>query len=379
MEKLYLDYAATTPVLPTVYRAMQYAMETCWGNPDSTHLQGRTAANAFHEADVSIKELLGVYEGEIIYTASGSEANNLAMQGYASAFHTRRINYFIASTVHHSMRLSQLLKAIYGERVIIIPSDPFGQFNLQFLLRQTPTYTLQDALICLEWVNNETGSRNISIKEIINTAHKNGAKVLVDAVQALPHMKIDVSDLGADFVSFAAHKIGGPKGIGALYVKDLTTLSPLVYGGKQQYGLRAGTLDVPSIIGFERALRYHYTQLEDEALQLSYRQCVRYLRQTLQEQGFNLTLPSEIVVPGITHLILNQESSFVASLLAEKGICVSTGAACSGAEERSVVLQALGLDGAKGLRISYGFSLSKTDIDTLVNALINIRNEYGNI
>lgn len=355
---IYLDYAATTPD-SVDYTWMGSMIKSYFGNPSSSHRYGRDARFVVEESRQIIAEYLHCDASQLIFTSGATEANNMVITGWAMA---QPINapfeVLYSSTAHHSM--TEPAREVYkincgaSSSLRVNEEGLLDENYLENWLNEHQKNNTQ-ILVCFEWVNNETGTIQ-NAKEIIELCHKYGALVLVDAVQALPTININLTTLGADFVTFSAHKIYGPKGIGLLYMADPTIqLRPLLLGGNQEQKKRAGTENIIGIIGFRAAIQKLQRELYDNNNATSDLQ--KLLLKTLVANGVNFHLNGNgsYRSPNILNLDCKVEGSALVTLLEEKGFLVSTGAACDGTEERSHVLMAMGLEEAatQSIRISF--------------------------
>jgi len=339
---IYLDHAAATPMHPEALNRMLAYMTELYGNPSSIHSFGREALAAVTEARESIGAALNVSGRRIVFTSGGTESDNLAILGLAVRKHNRG-HVITAQTEHHAVlhackRLEEL-----GVEVTYLPVDETGRVNPADVRRELRADTF---LITIMLANNETGTLQ-PIQEIGGIAREAGAVFHVDAVQAFGSRKIDLSRLPVDLLSLSAHKIGGPKGIGALYVGDKIALQPLLYGGTQERSRRPGTENVPGIVGFGAAAALAANQMEARR---SYLESLRALmlaelKRLLPAEAFVVNgHPSErlphilnISFPGMSAetLLMNLDLA---------GVCAASGSACtSGSLDPSHVLTAMGL------------------------------------
>lgn len=359
---IYLDYAATTPDL-TDYKEIQNVVEKYWGNPSSSHICGRQARSLIEDARHQIATYLHCNDSDLIFTSGATESNNLAITGWAKKLINDDTSYrpwsiMYSATAHHSMtEPASTAFQLKGGSSIKLKVKKNGQLDEDYLENWLNEYdrTGVKPLVCFEWVNNETGVIQ-RIRELIELCHKYNAQVLVDAVQALPIINISLESLGADYVSFSAHKIYGPKGIGILYCKN-KELFPINQGGSQEYNLRAGTENFTGILGFSQAiLRLKHNKTDDfttceelkktliKSLISNYGSCVI--------NGGDVSYHS----PSIININCGVDGAALAMVLENKGYLVSTGAACDGTTEQSHVLLAMGLEDASTQSIRISFS-----------------------
>lgn len=345
MTEIYLDYNATTPCDPRVVEKMLPFFTNTYGNPSNGfHRQGRMAAKAVDDARVQVADLFGARPNEIIFTSGATESDNLAILGIARSRGISPRKGIVSSAVEHKAVLNPCkILAEKGFDVVFLNVDSQGVISEDQAKKEINTNTL---LISIQLANNEIGTIQ-PVQEIAEVAHQNGALVHCDAAQAVGKIRVNVEDLGVDLLSVSAHKLYGPKGIGALYVRSgLSTipLEPLLYGGGQEKGIRSGTTNVPSIVGFGEACRIAGENLIDEG--------IRITRMRDRLETLLLEKVSTIAVNGFFAKRLPNTSSLTfkgidadAILINLPEVMMGTGSACtSGAMEPSHVLQAIGLD-----------------------------------
>ncbi len=369
MKKIYLDYAATTPVRPEVIDAMTRVMQEVSGNPSSIYTTGRLAGFRLTRARDAVAAGLGVPGSELIFTSGGTEADNLALKGLALAnLHTGR--HIITSRVEHKAVLAscEWLTAL-GFEITYLPTDPYGLVAPESLREALRPDTI---LVSLIWVNNELGSINpiLALGEI---AHEQGVIFHTDAVQAFGKISIDPANLPVDALSLSAHKISGPKGVGALWLRKGINLKPLVGGGTQENNLRGGTENLAGIIGFGKAVELMSAEF-DETTQRE-NTLLGELEARLQNiPGIRVNTPPLNRAPNILNVSVpdvDGESLFMNLDIA--GVEVSNGSACtSGAQQPSTVLTAIGLpkDLAQStLRVSLGRETTREELYSFVDIL----------
>lgn len=368
--KVYLDYNATTPLDERVIEAMKDAMQRYPANPSSLHSQGQEARIAIENARRILADSINAEPDEIIFTGSGTESDNLAIHGALRAY-KKKGNHLIVSKIEHPA-VYNTAKALkdYGFDVDFVGVDSEGRViidELKSLIKDTTV------IVSIMHANNEIGTIQ-DLKSIVELCHSKGVLVHTDAVQSYGKIKIDVKDLGVDFLSTSAHKIYGPKGIGMLYKKNGVAILPVIHGGHHEKGLRPGTYATHNIIGFSEAVKITMNEMEEENKRLS--SMITYLREGIKNRISHIKInsPQKNVLPNT----LNVSIEFVEgeSLLLEldmKGIALSTGSACaSGSLEPSHVLLAIGVpvEIAHGsLRISIGKYTRKEDIDYFLEEL----------
>ena len=248
--KVYLDHAATTPCDKHVVEAMLPYFTEEFGNADSQHFYGRETAKAIAEARKSISDLIGCHPNELYFTGSGSEADNWAIKGVALARQNKGKHIIISAIEHHAILNSAEWLEKHGFRVTKLPVDSTGRVHPEDLEKAIDDET---TLVSVMYVNNEVGTIQ-PIKELAKIAHAHGALFHSDCVQAMPYIRIDVAELGLDLMSMSGHKFYGPKGVGALYIRNGVKPDKLICGGGQERAQRGGTSNTPAIVGMARAL-----------------------------------------------------------------------------------------------------------------------------
>ena len=369
--RIYLDHNATTPLDPSVADRMAQALREVWGNASSVHHFGQQAKAALDEARAAVASLLSADPSEIIFTAGGTEADNLAIRGTAEALEPAGRKHLITCAIEHEAVLNTM-KALArrGWRVTTLPVDTSGIVNPD---RLREAITDDTALVSVMHANNEIGTVQ-PIAELAAIAHERGALFHTDAVQSAGKLPIDVRALGVDMLSIAAHKFYGPKGAGALWVKRGVRLLPFVTGGKQERSRRAGTENVPALVGLGVAAEAARGKIATEGPRLA------ALRDRLEAgilssiRGTERNGAASPRVPNTTNISVDRveaESLLIGLDLA--GIAVSSGSACSsGTLEPSHVLKAMGYPHARTLgsiRFSLGTSNTEADIDRVIEAL----------
>lgn len=355
--KVYLDYAATTPLDKRVFKAMLPLLDDNFGNPASLHAFGREALRELDAARDKVAQILGADPSEIYFTSSGSEADNWALKCAARAARQRtgRTQVVVSAMEHHAVLGSAAFLAEEGFDVRYLSPAPNGLFDVADVANALSDET---ALVCVMTVNNEIGTMQ-PVREIARAAHAAGALFFTDAVQAAGYMDIGKSTLEADMVSLSAHKFYGPKGVGALFVKRGTPFGPLIHGGEQERGLRGGTSNPAGAVGLAAALAYASEEREEN------NEHIRAVRDRFLDQLFNAVDGASLNGDFLRRIPSNANVSFAGvdgSALLHRldlaGIAVSLGSACaSGAVEPSHVLTAMGLptDRVKSaVRFSFG-------------------------
>jgi cysteine desulfurase len=373
---VYLDHAATTPVDPRVLAAMLPHFAQSYGNPSSIHFFGQQAEAAVEAARQGVASVLGCTPSEVIFTGCGSESDNLALRGAAFAARERRgADRLLISPVEHAavMQTARQLRQHFGFHIDWLPIDAYGRVDPDDLRRRLTPATAVVSIVC---ANNEIGTVN-PIAMLTGECRAAGMPFHTDAVQAASQLPIDVRDLGVDLLALGAHKFYGPKGVGALYARDGVAFLPWMTGGSQEGGRRAGTHNVPLIVGLSEALRL--TALE-RAQRNAHRAALRD-----RIIGEALERIPEIQLTGHPVDRLPNHASFVMrgvdgnALLAAldlEGFACSSGSACkSGAPEPSEILLALGLPPALALgslRVSVGKDTHTEDVDRFLEVLPHI-------
>ena len=367
---IYLDHNATTPLDSRALEAMLPYLTERWGNPSSPYRFGSQARIALEQSRKRIAGHIGCAPAELVFCASGTEADNLAVRGAAYARRAQG-NHIITTAIEHHAVLNTC-KALEKEgfRVTYAPVTPEGTVDLAALAANIGEQTI---LISVMHANNETGVLQ-PLEEIAALAKHHGILLHTDAVQTAGKLPLPLAATGADFISFSAHKLYGPKGIAALYVRRGTPLVSIITGGAQERGIRAGTENVAGSVGFAEAVALAYDSAESEGQRL------RLLRDQFEQQvlaavpGTRINGARSPRVPNTSNITFESiDGESVVLGLDLQGICASTGSACStGDPEPSHVLLAMGINprAAQGsLRISLGRSTQAADISAAVEAL----------
>ncbi|MCD6519505.1 MAG: cysteine desulfurase NifS [Anaerolineae bacterium] len=371
---IYLDHAATTPVDPRVVEAMLPYFEEKFGNPSSIHRAGGEARAAVEKARQTVAELLGAKPSEIIFTSCGTESDNLALRGVAFALKGRGNHIITTPIEHHAIghTCEQLAKE-FGMEITYLPVDSFGLVDPDDVAR---AITERTVLISIMYANNEVGTIE-PIAEIGKIAREKGILFHTDAVQAGGHLPLNVDKLHVDLLSLSGHKFYAPKGVGILYVREGTPLLPIQTGGGQERHLRAGTENVPYIVGLAKALQLAYEEMESEVARL------RSLRDRLI-QGVLERIPDAQLTGHPTQRLPNNASFVFKGIDGEAilmqldlaGVAASTGSACSSGESTpSHVLLAMGIDpllARSSLRLTLGRRNTSEDVEFVLAILPQI-------
>jgi cysteine desulfurase len=373
---VYLDHAATTPMLPAAVEAMTDHLGDV-GNPSSLHASGRAARRIVEESRETIARALNCRPGEVVFTSGGTEADNLALKGL---FWSRRDadparTRILASSVEHHAVLDALHWLAEEEKaeVELLAVDSRGRLDVDAYRAAVERDPGSVALVSVMWANNEVGTVQ-PIEDVVAAASAHGIPVHTDAVQAVGAVPVDFAAIGVDALTLTGHKLGGPYGVGALLLRRELSLTPLLHGGGQERDIRSGTLDMPAIAGFATAVE-HAVKAQPE-----YAERVTALRDSLVHRVTEIVPDAHLHgdpdsrLPGNAHLgFPDCEGDSLLMLLDARGIECSTGSACSaGVPQASHVLLAMGLDD-EGARHSLRFTLGRTstaaDVDSLVEAI----------
>jgi cysteine desulfurase len=371
VQRIYLDHNATTPLQPAVAEAMIGVLREEFGNPSSVHHFGQRAKAAVDQARTAVAALIGAEPSDVVFTSGGTESDNLAIRGAAEALERTGRRHLIASAIEHEAVLNTL-KALArrGWTTTLLPVDETGIVSPEAL---GAALTDQTALVSVMHANNEIGTVQ-SVAELARLAHERGALFHTDAVQSAGKIPVDVKALGVDLVSISAHKFYGPKGIGALWMRRGLRLLPVLTGGKQERSRRAGTENVPGIVGMGAAAALARGTMAEEAARLA------ALRDRLEE-GILTAVPGTAVngarsarVPNTANVSFDRvEAESLLIALDLEGVAVSTGSACSsGTLEPSHVLKAMGLPTHRtqnSIRFSLGAANTEAEIDRVIAVL----------
>lgn len=367
---IYLDYNATAPLRPEVFEVMRPFLTERWGNPSSSYGFGSQLKSEIEAARRAVAKLGNASAGDVVFTGSATEADNAALNAALVAQPGKR--HIITSAVEHSAVLNHCsFLETQGVRVTRLPVDREGLLALDAL---DAAFAEDTALVSLMWANNETGML-FPVSEIASRCRARGIPFHCDAVQAAGKLPIDLKQVPVDYLSLSAHKLGGPKGVGALIVKKGAPFVPLLHGGHQEKGRRGGTENVSGIIGFGRAAELAASELPTYAAQ------VQALRDRLELQILAAIEGSErnghatLRLPNTTSLTFpGIEAEALLLLLDQAGICASAGSAClADSDEPSHVVRAMKPESAAArqtVRFSLGRKTTATEIDAAIGAVV---------
>ena len=371
--RIYLDHAASTPVDPRVVEAMTPYFSEVYGNPSSVHTFGRRAEDAIEQARNDIAEMLNCKPNEVVFTSCGSESDNLALRGTAwlAQKQGKQVHIITTPVEHHAVsKTAEQLANVSGAEVTVLPVDKYGMVNPQDVKKALRPET---TLVSVLYANNEVGTLQ-PLKEIAHLTHESGALFHSDAVQAAGQLRLDVQELDVDMMALSAHKFYGPKGVGVLYVREGIDLIPSQSGGSHERGRRAGTSNVPYIVGMAKALQIaeqgrkehtrHYAKLRDAFIEgvLS------------QIDNVELTGHPENRLPNnASFAFQNVDGNALLMHLDMAGIAASSGSACkTGDPEPSDVLTAMGYErewALGGLRLTVGRNTTQEHVERVLDVL----------
>jgi cysteine desulfurase len=372
-EKIYLDYAATTPVDGRVLEAMLPYFSTVFGNTSSVHTYGQQAEAALEDSRQALADGLNCTPGEVLFTSCGSESDNLALRGVALAARARHSadHILISPVEHHAvLRTAQQLARLHGFEVEYLPVDENGWVSPEVVASHLRKTT---AIVSVIYANNEIGTIN-PIAEIGAVCREHGIPFHTDAVQAAAYLPVDVETLNVDLLALGAHKFYGPKGVGALYVRKGTPIKPVLTGGSQEFGLRAGTHNTPYIVGMSEAFRQAQSERAQRIAQVQPLRD-RLIGRVLEEiPEVHLTGHSSLRLPNHASFVFNRvDGNALLMALDVAGFACSSGSACkTGDPEPSDVLIALGFsrEWALGsLRVTLGTGTTAGQVEAFLDQL----------
>jgi len=373
VDRIYLDNAATTPVDKRVLEAMLPYYSDVFGNPSSLYSYGQEAKKAIEEAREKVAKALGADSDEIYFTSGGSESDNWALKGVAYALKDKGNHIITTEIEHHAVLNTCRYLEKEGFKVTYLPVDEYGLVKPEDLKKAITDKTI---LVSIMFANNEIGTIE-PIEELVKIAHEKNVYFHTDAVQAVGNIPIDVKKLDVDLLSLSAHKIYGPKGVGALYIKNGVKIHSLIQGGTQEKNRRAGTENVPGIVGLGEAIELITKNLDSHINKLTFLRdkLINGILEKIPYTRLNghptKRLPGNV---NVSFEFIDGESLILNLDMA--GICASSGSACtSGSLEPSHVLLAIGLprELARGsLRLTIGKENTEEDIDKVLEVLPQI-------
>ena len=373
MKRVYMDNAATTALRRDVLDAMMPYLTDIYGNPSSLHYFGQEAHKAVENARHQVASALNAEDNEIVFTGCGTEADNMALKGIAEKYHSKGKHIITSSVEHHAILHTCEYLEKHGFEVTYLPVDEYGMVKAEQVRDAIRSDTI---LVSIMFANNEVGTI-MPIKEIGAVCREKGVFFHTDAVQAVGHVAIDVKAMNIDLLSLSAHKLHGPKGVGALYIRKGIVVPPLLHGGAQERRKRAGTENVAGIVGLGKAIEIACSDIEGT----SKRMC--YLRDKLIN-GIEASIPevklnghrTERLPGNVNFSIKYIEGESILLMLDINGIAASSGSACtSGSLDPSHVLLAMGMphETAHGsLRLTLGDDTTEDDIDYVLEVLPEI-------
>lgn len=369
-EIIYFDNAATTPIRPEVYAEIKPYIEEFYGNASSIYSIARESKKAIDKAREQVANALSAKPEEIFFTGCGSESDNWVLKGVSNALKDKGNHIITTCIEHHAILHTCEFLEQNGFEVTYLPVDEYGKISIEDLKAAIRPTTI---LVSVMFANNEIGTIE-PIKEIGTICKEKGIYFHTDAVQAVGHVKIDVNDMNIDFLSLSGHKLGAPKGIGALYIRKGCKIKNLIHGGQQERGRRAGTENVIGIVGLGKAIELAMQEMDEVSARLTYLRD-KIINSILSKVEYTrLNGHSVDRLPGnvnISFEFIEGESMLL--LLDAHGICASSGSACtSGSLDPSHVLLAIGLPHEKAhgsLRISLGYQNTEAEVDKLIELL----------
>lgn len=368
--RIYLDYCATTPVHPEVRAAMMTALEDDFGNPSSMHWAGRRAGELVSQARSEVAASISAHPQEIYFTGGATEADNLALLGVMRRYEPGKAHLITTAVEHHAILHTAAQLEKEGYAVTVLPVDGQGLVDPQQVRKAIRPDT---ALISVMLVNNETGAIQ-PVADIANVAQEKGILMHTDAVQGMGLLDVNVDTLKVDLLSLSAHKIYGPKGVGALYVRRAVALKPLAFGGPQEQSLRPGTENVPGIVGLGAATRLTCQHKAEERKRLSDLRARLIDGLADRVPGVTINGPSHQVAPHVVSASFpGTDGEMMLIRLNAESIAVSLGSACNSKSiEPSHVLTAMGLPHEQiegSLRISMGYPTTPDEINRFLEII----------
>ncbi|MGH2574084.1 MAG: cysteine desulfurase family protein [Ignavibacteria bacterium] len=380
MKPVYLDNAATTKIDDRVLEAMLPYLKNEYGNASSVHKLGRAAKVMLEESREVIAEFIGASPSEIYFTSGGTEANNFALKGIAFN-NLGKKNHIVSTKIEHSAVLDTLdyLNQKFGFEITYVPVNKYGEVNLDFLNDAVSNKTF---LICIMHSNNELGIIN-ELEEISETANQRGIHLHTDSVQSIGKTDFNVKKIGCSTATLSAHKIYGPKGIGASYIKKGTEVDKFIHGGQQEREKRGGTENIPAVAGFKKATELLNENMDSDiaAYKNLKSKLILELKKIFKDKIIINSLENKNSLNNIVNISFDLKKvkldpDTLLIKLDLKGIAVSSGSACtSGSIQPSHVLKAIGYDDTtakSSLRISFGRYNTEKDVDYLAGTLKEI-------
>jgi len=377
--KVYMDYAATTPVDPRVVEAMKPYFTEKYGNASSLHEWGREANYALEESREKVAKLINANAKELIFTGSATESNNLALKGIAFANKDKGKHIIVSKIEHHCvLHAAEWLEKL-GFDVTYLPVDKYGIVDVNELESVIRDDTI---LVSVMHANNEIGTIQ-PIKEIGEICHEKDVYFHTDAAQSFGKVPIDVNDMNVDLLTANAHKLYGPKGVGMLFVRKGVKIEPLLHGGGHEFGLRSSTENIPGIVGFAKAVEIAGKEMRKEAKRLT-KMRDRLIKGVLKIENSHLNGHPTKRLPNNTNFwFAFIEGESLIMKLDDKGVAASTGSACSSKSlEPSHVLLAIGLkphEAHGSLRLTLGKYTKKEDIDYVLEVVPEVVEELRKI
>ena len=378
MKEVYLDNAATTAIRDEVIVDMTKALKQNFGNASSTHSFGRSSKVLIEKARKTIAGYLNVSAGEILFTSGGTEADNLVLR---SAVRDLKVSHIIISKIEHHavLHTAKQLKKEYDIEISYVNLDAFGSIDFEHL--ETLLKSDRKTLVSLMHVNNEIGNL-LDIKYVAKLCKSHNALFHSDTVQAIGHFNLDLQEIPINFLAASAHKFHGPKGVGFVFVRKNSGLKPLIFGGEQERGFRAGTESIHNIVGIERALQLAYDNLGEERSYVEglKQYFIKRLKEDLPQVAFNGYSDdmnkSTYTLVSVRLPVSVEKSSMLLFQLDLKGIACSKGSACqSGSTQSSHVLSEILSDAElqkPSIRFSFSIYNTVEEIDYVINELKNL-------
>jgi len=369
MQRIYLDYAATTPVHPEVVQAMVPYFTQYFGNPSSIHSCGQEARKGVEEARLKVADFIGARPEEVVFTSGGTESDNFALKGVAYANETKGNHIITNAAEHHAVLEPCHFLEKRGFKVTYLPVDQYGMVDPDSVRK---AITSQTILVSVMHASNEVGTVQ-PIAEIGQITREAGVYLHTDAVQTVGHLPINVGELQVDLLSISGHKLYGPKGIGVLYIRKGTKITPFLQGGGQEEGRRGSTYNVPGIVGLGKAIEIARLDMGGEEIRLSdFRdRLIQGLLTKIEYTRLNghpkKRLPNNV---NVSLAFVEGEATLLSLDL--EGICASTGSACTSESlEASHVLTAMKVP-AEEARCSLRFSLGKWTTESDIEKVLDI-------